>query len=62
MLEFVAIDSHNQVVNFTLEDCPVFLNERQVILAKTEGSNLIYAHTIVRRDKTERVMEGDKVL
>lgn len=61
MLEFVAIDSHNQVVNFTLEDCPVFLNERQVILAKTEGSNLIHAHTIVRRDITERVMEGDKV-
>lgn len=61
MLEFRALDMHDQIVNFTLEDCPVYLSNHKVILAKTEGSTLIKVETITRRDVDTGIAEGDKV-
>lgn len=59
MLVFNALSLHNKRVEFTLEDCPVFLRNDQVVLARHEGSDILHAGTIVRKDKTTGVAEGD---
>lgn len=61
MLKFSAFSKRGDIVNFTLDDCPVYLNSSLVILAKHERSSLLLADTIVRYDNDKDIAEGDIV-
>ena len=61
MLRFSAFSKRGNIVNFTLEDCPVYLNSSLIILAKHEGSALLLADTVVRYDDASDIAEGDIV-
>ena len=61
MIKFSAVTKRGDLIYFTLEDCPVYLNDSLVILAKHEGSALLLADTIVRYDDENDIAEGDKV-
>ncbi|MBQ2885921.1 MAG: hypothetical protein IJE43_19520 [Alphaproteobacteria bacterium] len=61
MLKFSAISTEKSEVFFTLEDCPVYLSNSRVLLAKHPGSALLLADTIVRHDTETGFSEGDIV-
>lgn len=61
MLVFSALSLQNKAVDFTLEDCPVYLTDNKIILAKHEGSSILRADTVVRKDTETGVSEGDCV-
>lgn len=61
MLIFSTLNLRQELVEFTLEDCPVYFSDNRVVLAKHEGSSILRADTIVRKDTETGVAEGDCV-
>lgn len=59
MLIFSALSLQDEVIDFTLEDCPVYIRDNRIVLAKHEGSSILRADTIVRRDTETGIAEGD---
>ena len=56
-----ALSINNDWVDFTVFDCPVYMEANIIALTGRKGSDLLQADTIVRGDKNTNVFEGDRV-
>lgn len=60
-MKLKALTIFNELINFTLEDCPVYVSKATIALAAREMSILIKAESVVRGDDESGIFEGDRV-